>query len=88
MYFIAKIKYSFSFKKSYIKLFFIQFVLILISFVAVQILPQPYPYLVGTLLIALSGWYSIKELEERIAFKQIIRDFLDKRKNKDDDNIK
>lgn len=88
VYIIARMKYNFAFNKSYVKLFIIQFSLILISFVAVQILPQPYPYVVGTLLIALSGWYSVKELEDRIALKQLIRDFIDKRKNKDDNSIK
>lgn len=88
VYVIAKIKYRFSFKKSYIKLFVVQFILILISFIAVQILPQPYPYIVGVLLIFLSGWYSVKELDKRIAFKQIVREFIDKRRSKNDDNIK
>lgn len=87
VYIIARIKYSFDFNKSYIRLFFIQFMLILISFVVVQFLPQPYPYIVGSLLIALSGWYSVRELEKRIAFKQIIKEFIDKRKRKNETGI-
>lgn len=80
VYVIAKIKYDFSFKKSFFVLFFIQFVLAMTSFVAVKFLQQPYPYVVGVILIIISGWYSLNELEKRLAIRQVVRDFLEKRK--------
>ncbi|MDD4606383.1 MAG: O-antigen translocase [Dysgonamonadaceae bacterium] len=79
VYVIAKMKYDFSFEKSFLVLFFIQFALALISFVAVKFLDQPYPYIVGVILIIISSWYSLNELEKRIAMKQIVRDFLRKK---------
>lgn len=82
VYIIAKIKYDFSFDKSFLVLFFIQFTLALASFVAVKFLNQPYPYVVGIFLIIISGWYSLNELEKRLALRQIVRGFLEKRKMK------
>jgi O-antigen/teichoic acid export membrane protein len=79
VYVIAKMKYDFSFEKSFLVLFFIQFALALISFIAVKFLDQPYPYIVGVILIIISSWYSLNELEKRIAMKQIVRDFLRKK---------
>ncbi|MFA5229282.1 MAG: oligosaccharide flippase family protein, partial [Candidatus Paceibacterota bacterium] len=61
VYVIAKMKYDFSFEKSFLVLFFIQFALALISFVAVKFLDQPYPYIVGVILIIISSWYSLNE---------------------------
>lgn len=85
VYVIAHIKYDFIFNKSFLLLFFIQFALALTSFVAVKFLQQPYPYIAGVILIIISGWYSLNELEKRLAIKQVIRDFLDKRRRKKND---
>ena len=81
VYTIAKIKYDFFFQKSFLILFFIQFALALISFVSVAFLHQPYPYIVGVILIIISGLYSIKELEKRLSIIQTVKEFLKKRKN-------
>lgn len=82
VYVIAKIKYNFSFNKSFLALFFIQFTIALISFVTVSFFKQPYHYIIGIVLIIFSSWYSWNELEKRIAMKQIIKVFFDnKRKN-------
>ena len=82
VYLIAKIKYEFSFEKSYLLLFVNQFALALTSFIAVIYLNQPYPYIVGVILIIISGWYSLNELEKRLSIKQAIRDFFEKRNEK------
>ena len=82
VYLVAKMKYNFSFDKSFLLLFFIQFTLALISFVAVKFLDQPYPYVAGVVLIIISGWYSFNELEKRLEIKQVVRDFLEKKRKK------
>ena len=82
VYVIARIKYHFSFNRTFLRLFFIQFALALASFIAVKFLNQPYPYIVGIILIVISGWYSMNELEKRLAISQIVRDFFEKRKEK------
>ncbi len=73
VYVIAKIKYSFTFHHSLIRIFGIQFVLALSCFFVVNFISTPYSYLPGILLIVVSGWYSYKELEKRIGLKEIIQ---------------
>ena len=82
VYIIARMKYDFSFNRSFLILFIIQFSLALVSFVAVKFLDQPYPYIVGVILIVISSWYSLKELEERLAIRQIALDFFEKRRKR------
>lgn len=69
---IGKIKFSFSFESSFVRLFIFQFGLALSAFVAVQFLPNPYPYLAGGILIALSVILSLRELEKRIGIKALL----------------
>lgn len=79
---IVKVKYQFSFHSSFMVVFVIQFLLALLSFVVVILVKQPYAYLPGILLIAISGWYSFRELEKRIAVKEIIQNFIHKIKRR------
>lgn len=82
VFFIAKVKYQFSFSSSFIRIFVIQFLLAIAGFLVVNIISQPYTYFFGVLLIATSGWYSYKELESRIGVNEIIKGFLEKLKKK------
>jgi hypothetical protein len=75
---IAKIKYDFSFHKEAVTLFFIQFLLALVSFIVVNLIEYPYIYLPGIMLIAISSWYSFRELEKRIGIREMIREFTQK----------
>lgn len=76
VYVIAKIKFSFSFHKSLIRIFGIQFLLALSCFAVVSFIREPYAYIPGVLLITLSGWYSYRELEKRIGIKEIIQNSI------------
>ncbi len=69
---IGKLKFSFSFETPFIRLFIFQFGLALSAFIAVQFLPNPYPYLAGVLIIALSLWLSLSELNKRIELKPML----------------
>ena len=82
VYFIAKVKYQFSFASSFIKIFTIQFLLALLGFLIVNLVEQPYSYILGTILIGLSWWYSYKELEKRIGLKDIIQSINQKIRKK------
>lgn len=75
---IAKIKYDFSFHKEAVTLFLIQFLLALVSFIVVNLIEYPYIYLPGIMLIAISSWYSFRELEKRIGIREMIRVFTQK----------
>ncbi|MCE5206335.1 MAG: O-antigen translocase [Porphyromonadaceae bacterium] len=78
VFIIAKIKYDFSFHKEVVTLFLIQFLLALVSFIVVNLIEYPYSYLPGIMLIAISSWYSFRELEKRIGIREMIREFTQK----------
>lgn len=82
VYVIAKVKYNFSFNPSLITLFLIQFSLATLCFATVNFIKQPYFYLIGILLIIISGWYSYQELEKRIGIREIIQTGIQKLKKK------
>ena len=82
VFIIAKVKYKFSFSPSFQKIFLFQFTLALMGFIVVKLLCQPYPYVVGSVLIGISGWYSYKELDKRIGLKEILNNYRSKFKNK------
>jgi len=68
---VSKMKYDFVFLPAIVKIFTIQFILAISSFVAVKFLRDPYPYLVGLVLIGISTWYSYRELDKRLDLKSI-----------------
>src|SRR5690554_2395620 len=82
VFLIAKIKFGFSFYSSLSTIFLVQFILALSCFAVVSLIKQPYFYLLGLVLISISGWYSYKELEKRIGIKEIIQDSIHRIKNK------
>lgn len=81
---VAKVKYHFSFYSSFITIFLVQFMLALLSFSIVKLVKQPYSYFPGILLIAISVWYSYRELDRRIGIKEIIQSITQKIKNRQD----
>lgn len=73
VFFIAKIKYKFSFDRALIKIFSIQIGLAISSFIAVNYFSDPYPYIIGLVLISISSWYSIMELDKRLGLLIILK---------------
>lgn len=82
VFIIAKVKYNFSFHSVFKKIFAIQFLLALLTFGVVHFIERPYSYLIGILLIAVSSWYSFRELEKRIGIKELTQNFIRKIKRK------
>ena len=82
VFIIAKVKYKFSFSPSFKKIFLLQFVLTLMGFVVVKLFSQPYPYVIGSVLIGISVWFSYKELDNRIGLKDVLKNYMSKFKNK------
>jgi O-antigen/teichoic acid export membrane protein len=72
VFFISRKKYEFSFDKAFLRIFGIQFILAIASFIAVNLLERPWSYIPGVILITFSVIYSYKELDKRIAIKSVI----------------
>lgn len=73
IYVVSKIKYQFSFDSAFKQIFVLQFSLAIGCFSIVKFMPSPYSYIVGISLIALSVWFSIKELDRRLGLQEIFQ---------------
>ncbi len=78
VYYISKMKFEFSFDNAFVKIFNIQLGIAILAFGAVKYLIHPYQYLLGVILIIISSWYSIKELNKRLDLINIINKLRNK----------
>jgi O-antigen/teichoic acid export membrane protein len=82
VFLVAKFKYSFSFTKVFFRVAGIQLSLGITCFLIIRTLEAPWTYIIGSLLVIISGIFSVIELEKRIGVKEIIRErFNISRKN-------
>jgi O-antigen/teichoic acid export membrane protein len=81
VYAITKRKYTFTFDKVFYKIFGIQFILGASCFISNRLLTGPSVYIIGSLLILISCYYSFRELNKRLKLVPLIREII--RKNKE-----
>lgn len=73
VYIIASRNYDFSFERSFINTFVIQFILLCSCIACVEIVPNPVlKYALGVILTLLSAYYSLIELDKRIGLKTLL----------------
>lgn len=72
VFYIAYFKFNFSFTSDFIKVFTIQFILGLTSFIVVNLFSENIAYSIGSVLVVISIWYSFKELDKRMDLKSVI----------------
>jgi O-antigen/teichoic acid export membrane protein len=75
VYFISHTKYAFTFNRFFVKIFVLQFGLAIGGFLLIKYLNQPYTYILGSLLILVSGYYSLMELEKRLGLLSLLRNY-------------
>lgn len=73
VYTIAKRKYLFTFSSSIIRIFLVQLCLISVCVLCVFLLPEHWKYIYGSIILIASTLYSIRELNNRIDLRSIIR---------------
>ena len=78
VFFIAKLKYQFSFDPACFRIFTIQFLLTICCFIVVRYFGKPYSYITGMGFLAISVWYSFNELDKRLGLKAIITGFKER----------
>lgn len=69
---IANKYYAFTFEKSFLKLFFVESLILSVSVACIWNLPSLWRYIIGTLLILISLVISFRGLDERIGIKNYI----------------
>ena len=79
IYFVSKIKFSFTFEKTFVKLFIVQFSLAFLSFFSINLANYPYTYFLGSVLFFISAGYSILELNKRLSLREILLSFSEKK---------
>jgi O-antigen/teichoic acid export membrane protein len=77
VYIIVRVNFKFSFDRNFILIFIVQFALAFFSLLVVRFLSQPYAYVFGIILILVSGFYSLKELDKRIGLIELLRNLKD-----------
>lgn len=77
VFFLTRMKYSFSFNRGFYIVAGIQFMLGLLCFALMKSLSSPWTYILGSILIIVSFFYSLRELEERIGLKEFVLKRLD-----------
>jgi len=71
VFILSRIKYNFSLGKNFIKIFTIQVVLGVLVFLIVKYTNKPVSYILGSMVILVSGLYSLWELNKRLDLKGI-----------------
>lgn len=71
VFIVAKINYRFSFSGEFVKIFGLQFLLATLCLILVKLIPAPYFYIVGSIVIMLSAWHALRELNKRLDLKSI-----------------
>jgi O-antigen/teichoic acid export membrane protein len=75
VYIISKRKYKFNFDKGFIKIFIVQLSVAILCFVTVEKVQNPYNFILGTILIVISTYFSLVELDKRIGLKYALEEF-------------
>lgn len=73
---LAKLNYQFAFNREFTKVFLLQLSLGLLSFLVIKFIPAPWSYIAGLPLIAISAWYSLRELDNRIGLYESIKNHV------------
>jgi O-antigen/teichoic acid export membrane protein len=78
---VSKIKFGFSFDRSIITIFSIQFGLAVAGFLTVKLMNQNLTYLAGVILIFISGWFSLRQLNKRLGLLNLLNQYMQKSRN-------
>lgn len=78
VYLIARHRYEFNFTPSFTRIFVFQIILAASGFILIHTWYSAWVYLPLSILFFISGWHSLKELDERMKLSQIIKNRLHK----------
>lgn len=78
VYWVAKLNFEFNFYSGFKKIFSFQLVLATLCYLSIQFLTTFWAYGVGVILIGISSWYSLRELDKRMDLKSIVMNLKSK----------
>ncbi len=71
VFLLSRHKYQFVFDKEFTRIFSFQFFIGLLCFMIIKFVPVPWAYIAGVPVIAISAWYSFRELDRRMELRAI-----------------
>lgn len=69
---LTNIKYEFTFSTAFIKIFIINLILGILCVASLKLMATPYSHICGSIIILISLYYSLTELDKRLQLKQIL----------------
>lgn len=78
VYIIVRRKYDFKLSSLIIRVFSFQFVLALLAMLSMKVVKPPYHYIIGSIIIIISAYYSFIELDKRLNLRELIQKRLKK----------
>lgn len=78
IYTITRKVYKFNFSASIVKIFLIQFSLAITCLLVAKLFSSPWTYVIGTLFILISIYYSFMELDKRLNLKDLLGKYFNK----------
>jgi O-antigen/teichoic acid export membrane protein len=72
VFIICNRKYAFRFSGEFIRIFMLQLLCAIVCFCVVKFVASPHQYVVGSLLILFSVFYSLKELNKKLELKSLL----------------
>jgi O-antigen/teichoic acid export membrane protein len=84
VYFLSKKRYGFSFQLGFVKIFSVHFLLAIFCLFSIKLVYTPYTYLIGSIFVFLSIYYSYSELDKRLNIKSFFKRISNKNTLDDD----
>jgi O-antigen/teichoic acid export membrane protein len=81
VYFLIRIKYGFTFRSGFLKVFVIQLLLGTACFLLIKYIPQPWSFTLAMIMILSSTILSVKELDKRLGLKALWVEFRNRSSN-------
>lgn len=72
VFLIARRKYAFSFNQTFINIFISQFSILMLCVACVFVLPTLWKYIIGSIIVVASSFFSLKELNKRLDLKSFV----------------
>ena len=73
VFLIAKFRYGFRFTRTFIKVYLVQLLVVVASFLTIMLVPGPARFVLGSLLLVVSAFVSIRGLNSRLDLRAILQ---------------
>lgn len=80
VYIMSKKRYRFEFTSGFLTIFGVQAVIGITCFLVVKYCSLSWSYIIGCILLIISGWFSTKQLDKRIGLQTVISNYFQRKR--------